>query len=125
MLPIHKVPVAPHGRTAPKTKSTKPRLDLSRIFVIDLEATCWQGTRPPGEGPEVIEIGNAVLHVADLHVEPGPEDRRPQRDRLQPYPYLVTSTQSTRISPFPLRDNAPAPSHGSAIVPLTSRAPSR
>lgn len=50
-----------------------PKFDLSRILVIDLEATCWRGPRPPGEEPEIIEIGNAVLHVGDLHVEPGPE----------------------------------------------------
>ncbi len=50
-----------------------PHFDLSRILVIDLEATCWQGTPPPGEESEVIEIGNAVLHVGDLRVEPGPE----------------------------------------------------
>ncbi len=50
-----------------------PRFDLSRILVIDLEATCWRGPRPPGEEPEVIEIGNAILHVGDLRVESGPE----------------------------------------------------
>lgn len=106
--------------------SRPPCFDLSRILVIDLEATCWQGPRPPGQEHEVIEIGNAILHVADLRLEPGPEDRLPQPDRLRPYrPYLVTSTQSTRISPFPLRDNAPAPSHSSAIVPPTSSTPSR
>ena len=48
-------------------------LDLSRVLVIDLEVACWQGPPPPGEEHEVIEIGNAILHVHDLHVEPGPE----------------------------------------------------
>jgi len=48
-------------------------LDLRRILIIDLEATCWRGPKPPGEEPEVTEIGNAVLHVEDLHVESRPE----------------------------------------------------
>jgi inhibitor of KinA sporulation pathway (predicted exonuclease) len=47
--------------------------DLGRVLVIDLEATCWRGPQPPGQEPEVIEVGNAILHVGHLHVEPGPE----------------------------------------------------
>lgn len=47
--------------------------DVSRILVIDLEATCWEGDPPPGQEAEIIEIGSAVLCTADLHVEPGPE----------------------------------------------------
>jgi inhibitor of KinA sporulation pathway (predicted exonuclease) len=77
-------------RTYDSGMDTEPtrhsRFDLSRILVIDLEATCWQGARPPGEGPEVIEIGNAVLHVADLHVEPGPELLvRPERSTVSEF----------------------------------------
>jgi len=70
----------------------RPRFDLSRILVVDLEATCWQGPPPPGEESEVIEIGNAILHVGDLHVEPGPEILvRPTRSRVSPFCTDLTS----------------------------------
>lgn len=36
---------------------------LDRINVIDIEATCWQGTPPPGEEQEIIEIGLCVVDV--------------------------------------------------------------
>lgn len=66
--------------------------DLSRILVVDLEATCWQGPPPPGEEHEVIEIGNAVLHVGDLHVEPGREILvRPTRSSVSPFCTELTS----------------------------------
>jgi hypothetical protein len=42
-------------------RTHRPRFDLSRILVIDLEATCWHVPPPPGEEHEVIEIGNAIL----------------------------------------------------------------
>lgn len=32
-----------------------------KIIIIDLEATCWQGTVPQGQQNEIIEIGLAVL----------------------------------------------------------------
>lgn len=64
----------------------RPRFDLSRILVIDLEATCWQGAPPPGEQHDIIEIGNAVLHTGELRVEPGPEILiRPTRSRVSEF----------------------------------------
>ena len=63
-----------------------PHFDLSRVLVIDLEATCWQGPRPVGEEPEIIEIGNAILNTADLRVEPGPEILvRPTCSQVSPF----------------------------------------
>ena len=43
------------------------RRDLSRILVVDLEATCWErGTLPPvGELQEVIEIGYSLVHITN------------------------------------------------------------
>ncbi len=62
------------------------RFDLSRILVIDLEATCWQDAPPPGEQHDIIEIGNAVLHTGELRVEPGPEILiRPARSRVSEF----------------------------------------
>jgi inhibitor of KinA sporulation pathway (predicted exonuclease) len=73
-------------------RAKHPRFDLSRILVIDLEATCWQGPPPPGEEHEVIEIGNAILHVGDLHVEPGPEILvKPTRSSVSPFCTELTS----------------------------------
>ena len=39
-------------------------LDFSKIIVIDLEATCWQGKKPKGVHHDIIEFGVAVLEVA-------------------------------------------------------------
>ncbi len=36
-------------------------LDFSKIIIIDLEATCWQGKKPKGTHHDVIEFGVAVL----------------------------------------------------------------
>lgn len=35
-----------------------------KIWVIDLEATCWEGTPPKGQVSEIIEIGICLLDVA-------------------------------------------------------------
>jgi len=70
------------------------RFDLSRILMVDLEATCWQGPPPPGEDHEIIEVGNTVLHVGDMHVEPGPEILvRPNRSSVSPF-----CTELTRLT---------------------------
>ena len=37
---------------------------LDQIVVIDVEATCWEGSPPPGEESEIIEIGVCTLDVA-------------------------------------------------------------
>ena len=81
------------SRAAPENTHTmetepirRPRFDLSRILVIDLEATCWQGALPPGQEHDIIEIGNAILHTGELRVEPGPEILiRPARSRVSEF----------------------------------------
>jgi inhibitor of KinA sporulation pathway (predicted exonuclease) len=55
---------------------------LDEIVVIDVEATCWHGSPPPGELQEIIEIGVCPLDVATL--------ARGARDSL-----LVRPTHST------------------------------
>ena len=38
--------------------------NLDQLLVIDIEATCWQeGKSPPGQEPEIIEIGICVLDI--------------------------------------------------------------
>jgi len=36
---------------------------LDKILVVDIEATCWEGTPPPGQESEIIEIGLCLLEV--------------------------------------------------------------
>ncbi|MFB2917295.1 MULTISPECIES: exonuclease domain-containing protein [Aerosakkonema] len=37
---------------------------LDRIIVVDIEATCWSGSPPPGQENEIIEIGICTLDIA-------------------------------------------------------------
>lgn len=37
---------------------------LDQIIVIDIEATCWEKTPPPGQKSEIIEIGICPLDIA-------------------------------------------------------------
>ncbi len=37
---------------------------LDQILVIDVEATCWKGTPPPGQEAEIIELGLCMLEVS-------------------------------------------------------------
>ena len=68
---------------------------LDQIIVIDVEATCWEGQPPPGEEPEIIEIGLCLLHVGRL--ERGEKRSilvRPERSRVSPFcTRLTTLTQ--------------------------------
>lgn len=54
--------------------------------VVDVEATCWSGERPPGMAHEIIEIGLTVLDVA-------------RRERVSRHRILVRPERST-ISAF-------------------------
>ncbi|MFC8586383.1 exonuclease domain-containing protein [Streptomyces sp. NPDC057217] len=56
------------------------------VNVVDVEATCWEGERPPGEVSEIIEIG---LTVVDLDA----------RERLSRHRILVRPVRS-RVSAF-------------------------
>ena len=42
--------------------------DIRTILVIDVESTCWEGSPPPGEFSEIIEIGvtEIDLHFLDI-----------------------------------------------------------
>ncbi len=34
---------------------------LNQVLVVDVEATCWEGTAPEGQESEIIEIGYCIL----------------------------------------------------------------
>lgn len=59
---------------------------LDQIIVIDLEATCWENTPPPGEQQEIIEIGICTLDIKTC--------QRYKKDSI-----LVRPEQST-VGPF-------------------------
>jgi inhibitor of KinA sporulation pathway (predicted exonuclease) len=70
------------------------RLDC--ILVIDVEATCWQGSPPPGEENEIIEIGVCTIDVRERRrAERESVLVRPQRSRVSPFcTQLTTLTQA-------------------------------
>lgn len=37
---------------------------LDHVIVVDVESTCWEGSPPPGEVSEIIEIGVCPLELA-------------------------------------------------------------
>ena len=38
-------------------------MDLGKIVVVDIEATCWEGKRPADQKSEVVEFGVSILDV--------------------------------------------------------------
>ncbi len=69
---------------------------IDHILVIDVEATCWQGDPPPGQGSEIIEIGLCLLEVATLaRVERRSILVRPARSTVSAFcTELTTLTQA-------------------------------
>jgi inhibitor of KinA sporulation pathway (predicted exonuclease) len=62
------------------------RWDFSRINVIDIESTCWEGAPPEGETSDIIEVGIAVLRLRDLVIE--------NRDNI------VVQAKRSKVTPF-------------------------
>ncbi|WP_442508400.1 exonuclease domain-containing protein [Novipirellula sp. SH528] len=59
---------------------------LDVILVVDLESTCWEGSPPPGQTSEIIEIGLCTIDLMSL-------------DRTEKRSFLVKPVQS-EISDF-------------------------
>jgi len=68
---------------------------LDKILVVDVEATCWEGTPPPGQENEIIEIGLCLLEVASGQRSDKQSILvRPERSQVSPYcTQLTTLTQ--------------------------------
>jgi inhibitor of KinA sporulation pathway (predicted exonuclease) len=66
-----------------------------KIIIIDLEATCWQGTIPDGQENEIIEIGLAVLDSQTGVISKNKGILiKPQRSKVSPFcTQLTTITQ--------------------------------
>jgi inhibitor of KinA sporulation pathway (predicted exonuclease) len=68
---------------------------LDQIIVVDVEATCWDTSPPPGETNEIIEIGLCPLDVATLQRLPRRSLLvRPVRSGVSPF-----CTQLTTLTP--------------------------
>ena len=68
---------------------------LDKIIVVDVEATCWEGSPPPGQEGEIIEIGLCLLEVASGQRSDKQSILvRPERSQVSSYcTQLTTLTQ--------------------------------
>lgn len=66
-----------------------------KIIIIDLEASCWQGSVPQGQENEIIEIGLAVLDTVSGEISQNQGILvQPQRSTISPFcTELTTITQ--------------------------------
>jgi inhibitor of KinA sporulation pathway (predicted exonuclease) len=64
---------------------------LDHIIVIDIECTCWQGSPPPDEEGEIIEVGICTLDVASGR-------RGPKRSVLVRPAHSTVSAFCTRLT---------------------------
>jgi len=72
---------------------------LSRVLVLDLELTCWEGPPPPGMHSEIIQIGVVELDTGDLTLtREGVFFINPVHSTVSPY-----CTELTGITPEQLR----------------------
>jgi len=68
--------------------------DVSKVLVIDLEATCWDGEIPKDQQNEIIEIGLTVLDVKTGAREKHGILVKPKRSEVSPFcTQLTTITQ--------------------------------
>ncbi|GLY55038.1 3'-5' exonuclease [Lentzea sp. NBRC 102530] len=69
---------------------------LDEVLVVDVESTCWEGTPPPDEVSEIIEVGLCPVEVATgKRGERRSVLVRPSRSRVSPFcTRLTTLTQA-------------------------------
>ena len=79
---------------------------LDQILVIDLEATCWQGSPPEGQESDIIEIGLCTLEVATgRRLDKACIIVRPERSTVSEYcTALTTLTQEEVEQGISLRE---------------------
>jgi len=71
---------------------------LDKVIVVDLEATCWEKNPPPGEEPEIIEVGVCLLDVATGKRE----DKRsivvkPERSKVSEFCTTLTTLKQADV----------------------------
>ena len=79
---------------------------LDAVLVVDVEATCWQGPKPPDQENEIIEIGLCVVDVATLaRVERRSILVKPERSSVSAFcTELTTLTQAEVDTGMPLAE---------------------
>lgn len=91
------------------------------VNVVDVEATCWAGSPPPGAVSEIIEIG---LTVVDLDA-----GERVARHRILVRPVRSTvsefCTELTGLTPHEVGQGSASPRRAGCWRPSTTRAPGR
>lgn len=71
------------------------RIKLDRLLVVDLEMTCWDGAPPPGQVPEIIQIGVVEIDTSVLSIVRSDEySVKPQHSLISEY-----CTKLTGITP--------------------------
>lgn len=68
---------------------------LDKILVVDIEATCWEGTKPEGMENDIIEIGACLLDIATGEISDVAGIMvKPERSMVSPFcTQLTTITQ--------------------------------
>jgi inhibitor of KinA sporulation pathway (predicted exonuclease) len=79
---------------------------LDIVLVVDVEATCWEGSPPEGEENEIIEIGLCLLDVkSGERRERESMLVRPERSRVSAFcTELTTLTQEQVEQGIPFAD---------------------
>lgn len=72
---------------------------LDSIIVIDIEATCWGNSPPPGEESEIIEIGVCPLDIAEAKpLEKHSILVKPERSTVSAFCTQLTSLTQEDVS---------------------------
>lgn len=74
-------------------------IQLDEVLVVDVEATCWEGSPPPGQRNEIIEIGVCPVDVATG--ERGERRSilvRPARSTVSPFCTKLTTLTQEQVS---------------------------
>jgi inhibitor of KinA sporulation pathway (predicted exonuclease) len=79
---------------------------LDLILVVDVESTCWEGSTPPGQMSEIIEIGLCTVDIASLtRVDRESILVRPVRSTVSPFcTSLTTLTDADLVDAGSLAD---------------------
>ena len=71
---------------------------IDQLLVIDVEATCWDGGPPPGQEPEIIEIGVCVLDICTgERVAQESILVKPERSEISPFCTQLTTLRPEQV----------------------------
>lgn len=75
-------------------------IDIHQLVVVDIEATCWEGGKPPpGQQNEIIEIGVCLLSLVDGTIsQPRSLLVRPTRSKVSQFCTELTTLTAEQLS---------------------------